>query len=124
MYLREEKDLKVTQFILNNYKVNDKVAYYILKDEDLKELGISREEGSSYVNTLANVNEFEVWCAITENTKDNVYRVSIRSRNAIINEVADKFGGGGHALASGATLSSLDQLEDLLSSLHDAISMI
>ena len=42
MYLREEKDLKVTQFILNNYKVNDKVAYYILKDEDLKELGISR----------------------------------------------------------------------------------
>ena len=53
MYLREEKDLKVTQFILNNYKVNDKVAYYILKDEDLKELGISREEGSSYVNTLA-----------------------------------------------------------------------
>ena len=65
MYLREEKDLKVTQFILNNYKVNDKVAYYILKDEDLKELGISREEGSSYVNTLANVKEFEVWCAIT-----------------------------------------------------------
>ena len=124
MYLREEKDLKVTQFILNNYKVNDKVAYYILKDEDLKELGISREEGSSYVNTLANVKEFEVWCAITENTKDNVYRVSIRSRNAIINEVAAKFGGGGHALASGATLSSLDQLEDLLSSLHDAISMI
>ena len=121
MYLREEKDLKVTQFILNNYKVNDKVAYYILKDEDLKELGISREEGSSYVNTLANVKE---WCAITENTKDNVYRVSIRSRNAIINEVAAKFGGGGHALASGATLSSLDQLEDLLSSLHDAISMI
>ena len=124
MYLREEKDLKVTQFILNNYKVNDKVAYYILKDEDLKELGISREEGSSYVNTLANVKEFEVWCAITENTKDNVYRVSIRSRNAIINEVAAKFGGGGHALASGATLSSLDQLEYLLSSLHDAISMI
>ena len=124
MYLREEKDLKVTQFILNNYQVNDKVAYYILKDEDLKELGISREEGSSYVNTLANVKEFEVWCSITENTKDNVYRVSIRSRNAIINEVAAKFGGGGHALASGATLSSLDQLEDLLSSLHDAISMI
>lgn len=42
----------------------------------------------------------------------------------IINEVAAKFGWGGHALASGATLSSLDQLEDLLSSLHDAISMI
>ena len=124
MYLREEKDLKVTQFILNNYKVDGKVAYYILKDEDLKELGINREEGSSYVNTLANVKEVEVWCAITENTKDNVYRVSNRSRNAIINEIAAKFGGGGHALASGATLASLDQLEDLLSSLHDAISMI
>lgn len=124
MYLREEKDLKVTQFILNNYQVDHSVAYYILKDEDLLELGISREEGSSYVNTLANVKEFEVWCAITENTKDHVYRVSIRSRNAIINEVAAKFNGGGHALASGATLKSLDELDSLLSSLHEAISML
>ena len=120
----DERTFKAASYLLESGINIEEVAYYILKDEDLKELGISREEGSSYVNTLANVKEFEVWCAITENTKDNVYRVSIRSRNAIINEVAAKFGGGGHALASGATLSSLDQLEDLLSSLHDAISMI
>lgn len=124
MYLREEKDLRVTRFILNHYHVDQHVAYYILRDEDLQALGISREEGSNYVNTLANVKEFEVWCAITENTKDHVYRVSIRSRNAVINEVAAKFNGGGHALASGATLKSLDELKPLLSSLHEAISMI
>lgn len=122
MYVRPERDLQVTKFILNNYKCEDHVAYYILRDEDLKMLGISREEGSNYVNTLANIEEFKIWVAITENTKDHNVRVSIRSREVPINTVANAFHGGGHALASGATLSSFDELPALLNSLSDAIA--
>lgn len=121
MYMKKEKDLAVTKFILNNYHSTSHIAYYILTDEDLKNLGISREEGSDYVNTLANIEEFEIWVAITENRKDHNVRVSLRSREVPVNTVANAFRGGGHALASGATLSSFDELPDLLESLKDAI---
>lgn len=121
MYVRPEKDLQVTRFILNNYIADGGVAYYILRDEDLKDLGISRQEGSNYVNTLANVEEFKIWVAVTENIKDHNVRVSIRSRYVPINKIANAFNGGGHALASGATLSSFDDLPRLIEALEDAI---
>lgn len=124
MYVRHAADLEVTKFILNHYVLDGGVAYYMLKEADLKALGLSREEGSNYVNTLANVEEFKVWMAITENTKDNNYRVSIRSREVVVNEIAAAFSGGGHALASGATLQTLDQLPDLLKALKEAINNI
>lgn len=121
LYLKDMKNLDVTKFILNHYYYHNGIAYYILKDEDLKTLGISREEGSNYVNTLSNIKQFEVWMAITENKALNHFRVSIRSRRYAINDVANAFGGGGHALASGATLESLDQLESLLRKLEEKI---
>jgi phosphoesterase RecJ-like protein len=119
--MRKEKDLAVTKFILNNYHSTSRIAYYILTDEDLNNLGINREEGSNYVNTLANIEEFEIWVAITENRKDHNVRVSLRSREVPVNTVANAFHGGGHALASGATLASFDELPELLESLKDAI---
>lgn len=114
MYLKKEKDLEIQRHILNHYQVKGKVAYYILMQEDLDQLQISRSKGSDYVNLLANIDEFEVWMAITQNSEANNYRVSIRSRSTIINDVAMKFNGGGHQLASGVTLQSLDQLDDLI----------
>ncbi len=122
LYLKDEKELLVTQFILNHYHVNNGVAYYILKDEDLKGLGISREEGSNYVNTLSNVREFQVWMAITENKVENNYRVSIRSRSIPIDKVANMFHGGGHALASGASLDDLGQLDELVRILKEKLN--
>jgi Exopolyphosphatase-related proteins len=122
LYLKDEKELLVTQFILNHYHVNNGVAYYILKDEDLKGLGITREEGSNYVNTLSNVREFQVWMAITENKVENNYRVSIRSRSIPIDKVANMFHGGGHALASGASLDDLDQLDELVRILKEKLN--
>jgi phosphoesterase RecJ-like protein len=122
LYLKDQKDLEVTKYILNHYHFDEGIAYYVLTDDSLKQLGISREEGSSYVNTLANVEQFKIWLAITENSKDSNYRVSIRSRGIAINEVAAMFNGGGHAYASGATLNSYDELDCLINKLKEKIN--
>lgn len=114
MYLKKAKDLEVNRFILNQFQIYDKIAYYVLKQEDLEALAISRERGSDYVNILSGVEEFEVWMAITQNVKDNNWRVSMRSRRVEIQEVAQKYRGGGHALACGASLQSYDELSALL----------
>lgn len=122
IYLKNAKELEVNKFILNNYKFDDGVAYYVLTDEDLKRLGISRERGSDFVNILSGVIEYKIWLAITENVADNNWRVSIRSRDFAVNEVAKKYNGGGHALASGAKLNSIGMLPELIRDLKELIN--
>jgi len=121
LYLKKKSDLEVTKFIYNHYQEDGGVAWYYLSSEDLKSLGITREEGSNYVNALSNIEEFPVWLAITQNDIDHNYRVSIRSRGVKVNEIAAQFQGGGHANASGATLDSLDQLGELIEKLKEKI---
>ncbi|MCD8028247.1 MAG: bifunctional oligoribonuclease/PAP phosphatase NrnA [Erysipelotrichaceae bacterium] len=119
LYMKNEIDLNVTKYIYNHYHQVDKIAYYYLSDDDLKSLNISREKGSSYVNTLADFEQFDVWMAITEYKEKGIYRVSLRSRHIPVNEVASQFHGGGHAFASGATLNSLAELDNLLNCLKE-----
>ncbi|MEG0276889.1 MAG: bifunctional oligoribonuclease/PAP phosphatase NrnA [Coprobacillus sp.] len=122
LYLKKKAELQVTKFIYNTYQEYGSIAYYYLSAESLKEIGITREQGSNYVNTLSNIDEYKVWMAITENVQEHNYRVSIRSRGVPINEVASEFRGGGHMYASGATLLSLDELDDLLNKLKEKIN--
>ena len=122
MYVRKEKDLQVTKYILNHYKNAGGFAYYYLSDETLKTLGISRNEGSNYVNVLSNVEEFKIWGAITENKEAGNIRVSLRSRQYPVNEVASRYHGGGHMLAAGATLETIDQLPDLINDVQEVIA--
>jgi phosphoesterase RecJ-like protein len=49
-------------------------------------------------------------------------KVSLRSRDYSVNEVAEKFEGGGHRLASGAQLSSLDQVSKLVKELDKLLT--
>ncbi len=45
----------------------------------------------------------------------------MRSRQIPINEIAAKFNGGGHQLASGATLNNFEELDLLIEELENAI---
>ena len=123
IYLEHETQLEVKKTIYQSYKKSGQVAYYILLDEDLKRLHISRQTGSECVNLLSNIMEFDVWFAVTEDIEKHQYRVSLRSRNVAVNEIAMKYRGGGHRLASGATLLSLDELPLLLKDLNNAIEL-
>lgn len=120
MYLRKEMDLRINRFILNRYESTASgIAYYTLNQADLDELDITRERGSDYVNMLSNIQEFRVWMAITQNSEANNWRVSMRSRDVSVNKVAEQFNGGGHQLASGATLESIDDLPKLIEAIEE-----
>ena len=122
MYQKDLKDLNVTAWLLNNFTVSPKgVAYYILNDEKLKELGMSVEEGKTNVNMFSNIRGINIWCSITEDPQDKCWRVSIRTSRYIINEIATKWGGGGHAQASGAKLNTLDDLPEFIADLEAII---
>jgi len=61
-----------------------------------------------------------VWVFVTEDVKNENFRVSIRSRGPVINTIAEKYNGGGHKFASGAKLTDImdaDKMIDDLDSL-------
>ena len=111
MYQKKIDDLKVTAYILNHFNVSEHgIAYYVLDANIQKELNITTERGKENVNLFSNIEGINAWCSITEDPKDNCWRVSIRSKAKAINCVAAKWEGGGHAQASGAKINNLDQL--------------
>ena len=124
MYLKQIDDLAVTAYILNNYKISPKgVAYYVLDSQLQKDLKITTERGKENVNLFSNIQGINIWCSITQddNPKEPCWRISIRSRDYVVNGVATEFGGGGHAQASGAKINTLDELPKFIAALDALI---
>ena len=118
MYQKKIEDLQVTAYILNHFTVSEHgVAYYVLDANIQKELNITTERGKENVNLFSNIEGINAWCSITEDPKDNCWRISIRSKATPINEVAAKWEGGGHAQASGAKIDNLEQLPAFINDL-------
>ena len=118
MYQKKIDDLKVTAYILNHFNVSEHgIAYYVLDAKIQKELNITTERGKENVNLFSNIEGINAWCSITEDPKDNCWRVSIRSKAKAINGVAAKWEGGGHAQASGAKINNLGQLDEFIDDL-------
>ena len=53
------------------------------------------------------IKDIYVWCFVTHDAKNNLYKVNIRSKGPIINEIASKYHGGGHKYASGVRTSTV-----------------
>ena len=106
------------QFVLKIQFTVHKVAYiYTTKEElstyDADTFTISR----GMVNTMADLRGVDIWVNFTETEEDKVL-VEIRSSKYNINPVATKYGGGGHAKASGATVSGKAEAMALLEDLN------
>lgn len=122
MYEKKIEDLETIKFILNTYKVSPLgVAYYVLTNDDLLKLNLTSDRGKENVNFFSNYEGIKIWCSITEDITEPCFRISIRSRNYVINEVATKFQGGGHAQAAGAQIKDLSELPCFISALEEVI---
>ena len=122
MYENSIEDLRVQAYILTHYELSKHgVAYYILKDNVMRKLNLNQMNAKAFVNTFANIKGINVWCSISEDVKDNCWRVSIRSKKVDISEVAHKWQGGGHAQASGARLNHIKDLKAFIEDLDKVI---
>ncbi|MCH2572692.1 MAG: DHHA1 domain-containing protein [Planctomycetes bacterium] len=75
---------------------------------EFSRLLLQLDETSHEGNFLRGIEGVEVSFVITE-IAENLYKISFRSRKKyIINDIAGEFGGGGHALAAGATVQTSD----------------
>lgn len=111
--LETEGALRLKGYCLNNFKVTENgFAYITLKYEEINKFGVGEEVASSLVTSISTMKECPVWGLIIENSEK--IRLRLRSRGPAINELAQKYNGGGHKLASGGTLKNWDDLEEFV----------
>ena len=113
------KKLKAN-FILKIQFTENKVAYIYTTREEFDALGMDTFTVSrGMVNTMADIKGTDIWVNFTE--ADNGVLCEIRSNKYNINPIAVKYGGGGHAKASGATVPDRQTAMAMLADL-DAIA--
>ena len=120
MYEKTIDSLKSQAYVLSNFHVSPHgVAYYLLPLDAQKELKITTEQGKENVNMFSNIAGINAWCSITEDPdpKEPCWRISIRSKKEDISPIAFKWGGGGHAQASGAKIKDLSELDAFIGDL-------
>ena len=115
----ESKKLKA-QFILKIQFTAKRVAYIYTDQEEMQRLNkdlftVSR----AMVNTMADIRGTDIWVNFTET--DNGVACEIRSSVYNINPIAVKYGGGGHAKASGATVPDRETAMAMLADLDAMI---
>jgi phosphoesterase RecJ-like protein len=111
----EDKKRKA-QFILKTQFTPNRVAYIYNTRQEVAEMNISTFTVSrGMVNTMADIRGTHIWVNFTE-TEEGVL-CELRSDGPNINPIAAKYGGGGHAKASGATVkdynTAMNMLRDL-----------
>jgi phosphoesterase RecJ-like protein len=67
------------------------------------------------VNTMGDIKGIDIWVNFTET--ENGVLCEIRSSKYNINPIAVKYGGGGHAKASGATIKDRETAMQMLADL-------
>ena len=105
------------QFVLKIQFTDYRVAYIYTPLEEAKSYGVdSFTISRGMVNTMSEIRGVDIWVNFTE-TEDGVL-TEIRSSKFNINPIAVKYGGGGHAKASGATLKSREEAMSMLEDLN------
>lgn len=109
------------KFIMKMQLTKKNVAYIMTTQNELKEMNVDIFTVSrSMVNTMAGIKGIDIWVNFTEDVNSRVI-VEIRSSKYNINPIAVKFGGGGHAKASGATIASFEEAYKLLECLDELV---
>lgn len=121
VYGKPLSEIRLMGHIASTLKV-DKYgfAYIEVENDILNALDADNSAPSNMINDFNNINEVLVWAFITRDEKNDLYKVNIRSRGPVINEIASKYNGGGHKFASGVRTNSKEVIESLLKDLSKA----
>ena len=123
LYLRPFKEIKFQGYIATNMKFTDNgLGYIYLEDEILKEYDMDSSTANNMVSGFNYIDELYSWVIFSYDKSNDTIRGSIRSRGPIINDVAAKFGGGGHTMASGVRLKTMDEVDKLIKELDKRVS--
>ena len=110
---------KLSAYVWDNMTITPHhAAYIVLKHDVVKQYDLGTAGTSQIVPIIGQIACVVCWTLFVEE-EDGTYRLNIRSKGPVINELAKEYGGGGHPLASGAEMKTLtdDQLKEYVTNL-------
>ena len=114
LYMKEFETLKFQSYVYQTMQITENgVAYVFIDKKTQLRFGLTFEEACACVGYMDSIKGSLIWLAFIEGS-DGSIRVRLRSRFVTVNEIAEIYGGGGHACASGATVDDKKQMRDLL----------
>ncbi len=116
LYESDEISIRAKGYISSNFKTYKNIAYIILTKEELNNLNIDYNYASTMVNCLSMMKEYPIWATFCE-SNEGLIRVELRAKNYNVQQVAVKFGGGGHLCASGCRLNKLEDCQKVIDEL-------
>lgn len=118
LFKRPLNEVRLQGYISQNMVLTENnVGYVIITDDVIKQYEVDSASGGNMINNFNNIEEVLVWLTISEDVKNDMIRISIRSRGPVINTIAEKYNGGGHKFASGARVKTIEAALNLVKDL-------
>jgi phosphoesterase RecJ-like protein len=114
LYLKDFDNFKFEAYAHGKMKRTDSgVVSLFVSLKMQKKFNLSGEDASASVSLMDSIKGSLIWLAFIE-CDDGTIRVRLRSRFITINQLAERYGGGGHACAAGATVHSRREMKELI----------
>ncbi|MCO7175938.1 bifunctional oligoribonuclease/PAP phosphatase NrnA [Sporolactobacillus kofuensis] len=116
LYQRSLAQTRLNGYVLEHFTLTEEgVGFVKLSQELIRSYKLNPSDASALVNSFANVEHLKAWVLFSE--EDTVIRARLRSKGPEINQLAAKYNGGGHPMASGASVRSWDEADQLIQDL-------
>ena len=114
LYMKEFHTMKFQSYAMEHMKITENGVVYLHITRAVQEkFGLTFEQASASVSYMDSIKDSLVWLAFIE-TENNDIRVRLRSRFVTINQLAEKYHGGGHDCACGATVKNRREARSLI----------
>lgn len=114
LYLKEFNEFKFESYAHEKMEITENGLVYLYVDNEMQEkFALTNEQASSSVGFMDSIKGSLIWIAFIDNP-DGTIRVRLRSRFVTVNTLAEKYRGGGHACACGATLHSKEEMAQFI----------
>lgn len=124
VFKRPLNEIRLQGYIGENLIVNNHgLAYIFISDELMKSFNVDSGSAGNLINSFNNIENLFVRVFFSEDKKNNLIKVNIRSNGPIINNIAEKYNGGGHKYASGIRLTNPEDIKKVLKDLDDACKL-
>lgn len=112
--------LHLIGYIYQNFIMTEsKFVYCKISTTTLHELGVSNSEASMLIYVLSEVKDARSWALFIEDTEQGLIRCNLRAGDIAVNDIAERFGGGGHRKAAGVRVRSWTQVDEMITLLDE-----
>ena len=113
LYMQDLESFKFKSYVYKNMKMTDAgVAYLYVSRATMEKYSLTHEQAAAAVSLMDSIKGSLIWIIFIEHETE--IRVRLRSRFVTVNQIAERYNGGGHDCASGATVHSRREANKLV----------